>query len=164
MDTEAPDPQASAECEVRQLADEPETKQPPVGRSLAKTASETPVEMAPHSCQSAPEEAKTARKTTSLVPLGTLLGEAFQGRSGASRASLRVEVAVGKSSVPMPEGVAVGLESGALGVPLASDREGERGTTLTTFPMATRVGRTRTEKRDGEVRTAECETRISSTG
>jgi helix-turn-helix protein len=71
--TAAPEHRASAECEVRQLADEPETKQPPVGNIPAKTEPETPLKMARKSCQIAVDEGKTERLTNSLVLLGKLI-------------------------------------------------------------------------------------------
>ena len=68
--TEAPEPQASAECEVRQLADEPEPKIPPVGEAPTKTAAETPRKMARKSSRIAGDEEKTAGLRRVVVSLG----------------------------------------------------------------------------------------------
>jgi hypothetical protein len=69
---------ASAECEVRQLADEPEPEQPPAGNHTT-TASETPLRMAWKSPQIGSKEEKTAKMTNPLVLLGKLITGALQG-------------------------------------------------------------------------------------
>ena len=69
---------ASAECEVRQLADEPEPEQPPAGNPT-KTASETPMRMAWKSPQIGSKEEKTAKKTNPLILLGKLITGALKG-------------------------------------------------------------------------------------
>jgi hypothetical protein len=62
---------ASAECDP-DLSGEPETKQPPVG-APAKTAPVTPLKMAHKSCQIAPGEQESTKKTHSLVVIGKLI-------------------------------------------------------------------------------------------
>ena len=56
---------------------EPEAMQPPVG-TPSKTALETPLKMAPKSCQMPPEEQKSGRRINSLVLLGKLITGRFK--------------------------------------------------------------------------------------